>query len=330
MRKIKIYIFFYLCVIFTGFAFFNTSCSGNTGALKIPFFSKDNMLSDVGKMEVFILNEGKADAIILTTKNHTVMIDTGEDKDGKKIVNYLSEHSITTIDYLIITHFHKDHVGGAEKIIKKLDVKEIIIPDYGKDSKQYEKFLIAANKARVKRNILKEKIEFALDGVTFTIYPSRQEYHYFSNEYKEDENDDQDYEDNNDGNDSDEENDRYDDIVNENNYSLVTKVSHGNHNFLFTGDAQSKRLKELLATGDITNVKYDFLKVPEHGRYNKRSTDFIHSIKPKYAVITCSSDEPADKRVVSALKRAGADIYLTINGNICCESDGSNLKISYK
>jgi beta-lactamase superfamily II metal-dependent hydrolase len=65
--------------------------------------------------------------------------------------------------------------------------------------------------------------------------------------------------------------------------------------------------------------------VPYHGRYTKRSREFIDAINPKYAVITCSSDftdKSGDNRIISALEKTGAEIFLTPKGDVCCISDG--------
>jgi beta-lactamase superfamily II metal-dependent hydrolase len=134
MKKIKLYIFLILIFVLTG------ACS------KQP--------DDIGFMDVFVFATGKADAILITTENHAVMIDAGENKHGTAIADYLTKRGIDTIDYLIITHFHKDHVGGADTIIRNFDVKEVIVPNYGKQSKQYSQFVSAAVTTEIENKII--------------------------------------------------------------------------------------------------------------------------------------------------------------------------------
>lgn len=292
-----------------------------TSALIAFIFIKSDIsppTSSYGIMDIYIPDTGKADAILITTDNSAVMIDTGGSKNEQEIVDFLISHEITRIDYLIITHFHKDHIGGASAVINNIEVAEVIVPDYGKDSKQYNRFIEAMEDRKLESIILKETLKITLDSTVFTVYPGDQEYYDFSSSaYDENEN--------NDGDDNDDSMD-----VKENNYSVAVSINHGNNNFLFTGDAKAKRLKELLLLENIKNTEYDFLKVPQHGRYNKFSVDFIGAVRPKYAAITCSFDMPADSRVVAALEAAGTDIYYTANGNIVCESNGNELTISYK
>ena len=275
-----------------------TGCSDES---KTETITDNNSIPTSKTLEVYIFDVGKADAILIMSENHTVLIDAGENKHGQIIVDYLNKRGISTIDYFIITHFDKDHVGGADVVINNLDVEEIFVANYSKDSKQYDQFIEASNNKQIKRNVLTEKTEFILDEIKFTMYPSSLEYYDY-------------------GSSSDDDSEE-----NENNYSIVLKVTHGNMNFLFTGDAKAKRLNELLSLDEITDVQYDLLKVPHHGSFNKRTQDFIETINPKYAVITCSLDEPADTRTIEALEEVGAIIYLTQNGNVHFISDGNSL-----
>lgn len=56
---------------------------------------------------------GKADAILLYTEDAAVLVDAGVNKSGEDIVADLHARGIERLDALIITHFDKDHVGGA-------------------------------------------------------------------------------------------------------------------------------------------------------------------------------------------------------------------------
>ena len=264
------------------------------------------------RMEMTVFDVGKADAILITTENHTVLLDTGENKHGDEIAENILSRGITEIDYLVITHFHKDHVGGAAKIINRIPIKNVIVPDYGKESKHYDRFIKAMGETGTESVILRETMELVIDGAKFTVYPTSQEYYFFRA---------------NDEDDTENEDESAQSIPEENNFSIAVSVNHGNNNFLFTGDAKSKRLKELLLTEGIAGTEYDFLKVPHHGRYNKRSQEFIYKIAPKYAVITCSSDNPADKRVVAALEDIGAQVFSTVSGDVFCVSDGETIKV---
>lgn len=265
-----------------------------------------------GTLEIYIFEIDKADAILIKTENHAVLIDTGEREHGQMIVDELINQGVAEIDALIVTHFHKDHVGGAATVIKSLPVKDIFVPNYGKESKHYERFIEEIDAQGLQKNSLTDSVSFSFDNSDFIIYPSKLPYYNYNNSEDDD------------GDSGDESIE----IPNENNFSLVVSISHGNHHFLFTGDAKSSRMKELLSMDEIIGHQYDFLKVPHHGRHSGRSLEFIDTIKPSYAVITCSDDFPADERVVEALKRVGAEVYFTSDGYVHCLSDGASFIIN--
>lgn len=239
--------------------------------------------------EVVCLNAGKADAFVLKTKNHTIIIDTGVEDYGQKIVDYLKEQNITVVDYMIITHFDSDHVGGADKVIKEIEVKNVIQSDCPQTSEDYKEYIAALAKKNITPVTLRQDLTFILDDTQFTIYPP-QNTTYADNQ--------------------------------SNNSSLVTSVVHGINTFLFAGDSQSARLQELMKQG---NLAHTFLKVPYHGFYQKNLTEFLNQVKPEYAVITSSDKLPESEVTVSALEALGTKIYYTKNGNITFLCDGKDI-----
>ncbi|MBR5746568.1 MAG: MBL fold metallo-hydrolase, partial [Clostridia bacterium] len=76
--------------------FFATACAN----------SSDHLTFDV-------LDIGKADCIVMRHKGQVLLIDTGEEENLPEIESHLSSRGISKIDYLILSHFDKDHVGGA-------------------------------------------------------------------------------------------------------------------------------------------------------------------------------------------------------------------------
>ena len=268
-------------------------------------------------VEIVIFDAGKADAILITTKNHTVMIDTGGREFGDFLVAELSSRNITELDYLIITHFDKDHVGGAAAVINSMDVKTVVVPNYRRDSRDYRNFSQAKLDNSIVATVLESQnpLEFVLNNVSFVIYPSDLDFFEYIIRQEGDEDE------------YDEEEDEDKELPNVNNYSLVTSFSHGDNNFLFTGDAKAQRIREILSLEAIIETNFDFLKVPHHGRLNRRSIEFINTIKPRYAIITCSLERPADIEVVEALKEIGAGAFFTANGNVYITSDGKSITI---
>lgn len=242
-----------------------------------------------GNFTINVLDVGKADSMILSTSNHNVIIDCGESDDGDKIVEYLNENNISRIDYLFITHFDKDHIGGFSELAENIKIDNIIAPNYESEKDEYQNYVKALKKNNLSVTTLKKDMSFTLDDCVFKINPP-QEKSYES----------------------------------ENDFSLAISVTHGDNKFLFMGDAEEIRTKEIL---DVFDGKYDFLKIPHHGRFNAMTQTLISSIQPQYVVITDSNKNPADDKLLNILANNGCNVYRTANGSIEVVSDGSEILV---
>jgi beta-lactamase superfamily II metal-dependent hydrolase len=252
---------------------------------------KPHDTANAKELKVTFLDVGKADAIVLQSESSTVVIDCGEKGDGKKISSILEESGTTVIDYLIITHFDKDHVGGAPKVLKTFDVKNVLTPDYTGNVSEYDKFAETLDSRGITPMKLKEDISFTLDDVDYTVYAPKKDFY-------------------GDGDSA------------ENNFSLVTKAVHHNNTLLFTGDAMEERLDEIMDIGKCT-----LLKVPYHGRKLDNLGDFLKATEPKCAVVCTDSNEFSGK-MQDLLKKQKINTYATcFNGEITAVSDGSQIKI---
>lgn len=243
-------------------------------------------------VKVTFFDVGKGDAILIETRSHTMLIDSGYDNTSETILDYLEKQNIEKLDYLVITHFDKDHVGGADKILKNTEVKEVMQPDYEPDSKQYSEYRDAMEDKGMQPVLVTETIRLSLDGTDFLIYPPQQE------EYENEDND----------------------------FSLVISMTYGKRSFLFTGDCERERLNELLTQTEF-DLSHDVLKIPHHGKKEKNSEEFIKAVSPKAAVICCSKEALPDNKISEILNRLEIKIYRTSNGTITCLCDGETIEI---
>ena len=79
------------------------------------------------KLKIHFLNTIWSDAIISEKNNHFAFVDTGSKFYYPMIENYLYEHNITKIDFIILTHFHNDHYGNIENIIYNFQVDKLYL-----------------------------------------------------------------------------------------------------------------------------------------------------------------------------------------------------------
>lgn len=245
------------------------------------------------ELRVEFFDMGKADSMLITAPDGTrVLIDAGTNKGGKALVERFGREGIDHIDVMIITHYDKDHVGGADQIIEDIGVSEVYMPVYAKDSKQYEQFVEALEKENVKMHELRteESVQVPLENVTMTITAAHR------TNYGHDE---------------------------ENDFSLCTRMTYGQTRFLFPGDAEAPRQLELLEEGDLA---CDVLKVPYHGRLVSASEKFLSAASPQIAFIPDGPDDPANDKVIEILNSLGADVYCGRDGGITIVSDGKTVK----
>lgn len=269
-----------------------SGCGSTEGAASGKVRDEIDFSEENPHVKATFFDVGKGDAILIETGKHTVLIDTGYDDTAKVILNYMEKQDIRHLDYLILTHFDKDHVGGADWILREVETGTVLQPDYESDGGQYREYEETVEAEGYSPVPVTETMSFSLDDVDFLIYPPQQK------SYEEEDND----------------------------FSLVTSMACGKVCFLFAGDCEKERLKELLQQEEFALV-HDVLKVPHHGRKEKNSEEFIKAVSPKAAVITDSKEKPADEEVCRALEEAGAEVYFTEDGTVTCLCDGVNFQM---
>lgn len=252
------------------------------------------------KLQVHFIDVGQGDAALLITPHGKgVMIDTGGaltgdfDIGARVDLPYLYHYGVERLEYLILTHAHADHAGGAGSIIRKMPVKHVII---GRENRvEYEKttHLNMAIEPAASFVPAEKEMKFIVDGVLFSVL-------------------------------------HVGDIVGSkpgNEASNVVKVIYGSSSFLFTGDLTAKEEKRLL--DERAQIKSTVLKVGHHGSKTSSTMEFINAVQPVWAVISVGADNPfghPGKDTLERLQRAGSHILRTDkDGAIVFESDGNHI-----
>ena len=251
---------------------------------------KNNKIDSDYNFKIYFFNAGKADAILVSKNNQYLLIDTGEESLKEELLDYFKKNNITKLEYLIITHFDRDHVGSASSIIDNIEVKEVLQSNYPKDSIYYSKYIDSLNNKNITPMTVSGNYDISLDDINILINGPEEVYE--KNE--------------------------------SNNSSIIISIINGNNKFLFMGDSENARIKDFV---NMNNTTYDFIKMPYHGRYLKRLDNLLESTKPKYAVMTCSSKEGCEKETINVLNKYNTTYYMTKNGPISIYSNGDKIQI---
>ncbi|MCQ2495812.1 MAG: MBL fold metallo-hydrolase [Lachnospiraceae bacterium] len=256
------------------------------------FYSENYEPLGQGMMRLIAFDAGHADAFLLYTDEAVILIDTGEKGFGKKILKYMDKAGLTGIDYMLLTHFDKDHIGGAAKVIRDSNVANVYTGTFTKDSDEMHELAAAMVEKDCSREMLMADKSFEIGGMKVEINtPERMI-------YEEDPS---------------------------NNSSLIIRISHGENVFLFMADAQNTRIREYL---DTAPAACKLLKVPYHGIFQGELPELFDAVKPEVAVITSAKNEKEDEETRQLLKDRKIEIYKTRKGDVDFLSDGKSLIIN--
>ncbi|MEG6585804.1 DNA internalization-related competence protein ComEC/Rec2 [Dendrosporobacter sp. 1207_IL3150] len=249
---------------------------------------------------VHFIDVAQGDATLVKTPHgRAILIDTGGlagqssfDIGEKVVLPYLRHYGVQTLDYLILTHGHQDHAGGAEAIAKKISIKNILLAREGY-SVSIQKLLKNSSGYTVIPAYTGQNI--ILDGVFIeVIYAADSQSKTVNNEA-----------------------------------SNVIRITYGQHSFLITGDLEVSGESVILDSG--SHIKSTVLKVGHHGAKTSTSPEFLHAVLPQYAVISVGANNRyghPNKEVLQLLKDHEIEVYRTDkNGAIVFETDGKILSV---
>lgn len=248
--------------------------------------------------EIHFIDVGQGDGILIRTGKGDIVIDAGPSETEYDFVNYLKEKKVSVIEYLVLTHPHADHIGGADAVLKEFDVKRVIIPKTDCTTNIYMKVLDLIEKENCEVIEAKVLEAYTLGDFKMTVLaPAKITYEGY------------------------------------NNYSVVLRAELGNTSFILTGDAEKLSESEMLDGVPSSLIDCDILKAGHHGSSTSTSKSFFDTVTPSYVVISCAEDNEyghPHKETIETLKKLDAEgkVYRTdISGSIIFTTDGNSITV---
>jgi competence protein ComEC len=250
-----------------------------------------------------VWNVGEALSVFIDDENVEILIDAGNDRDGAGIVEKVAPYVTDgTIEYVIATHSHADHIGGMEDVYAAYQVTHTIYGDTGTTG-QFKEFMDAASAepgSAVKEDV--DEVIALPSGATLAIL------------------------------------DVLDGAPNTNNNSVVSVLEADGHKMLVTGDAEDEKTEEVLTAlvARLQNERLysrDVYIVGHHGSETSSSAGLLSLINPAFALI--SSEGPGgqnknpDITVMERLSTTGATVFSTYrSGDMVIEFGQDGIKLS--
>lgn len=270
--------------------------------------------ADTSLLKVTFIDVGHGDCILVQTpddgiqgndrnEGKIILIDGGETIEGRRvIIPYFKAHGIDkgkSIDFLIMTHAHSDHLGGLIPLIQAYQINAILNPGYRAKTRMYKEFCRLARKEKGCKlynpliGTLIQKEGDALDWgseLDVKVLSSKQE---------------------------------AEDL---NNTSIVIYLRYGEVSFLLVGDAEGKNRKDSpdalkFVEKDLVDhwgkrLKSTFLKAGHHGSESSSTNAFIDAVSPDYVIICAGNKKFSgtllpDKSVIDRYEKKGIKIYRT-------------------
>ena len=249
-------------------------------------------------LTVAVLDVGQGDSILVRSPTgQTMVIDagTGASDANERIVPRLRQWGVNRITYVVLTHPDQDHVGGMPALLQAMPAENVAFSGQVSTNLAYRDFL----------ELVRDKAISAIKarrGVTLDLGPdvTAEVLNPPSDLFEDD-----------------------------NNNSVVIKLTFGQVSFLLQGDAETEAIGSMIGAG--LNLSATVLKVGHHGSSNGTNEALLQAVNPRYALISVGLDNPyghPHRETLGLLGRWKVAVYRTDQqGMITVTTDGRDLTV---
>ena len=238
-----------------------------------------NLTFRAGAMQVWVLDVGQGQSVLIRAGEGLVLVDCGGDayeNAGDIAADRIQALGRSTLDLLVISHYHADHANGIPELLDRIGVKEIALPDVEEDSVLRRRILEQAGTRGIPVRFVREDAVLELGADTaLTLYPPLGE-------------------------------------GSTNELGLTVLCSAGDFDVLLTGDMGASVEKLLVEYASLPDV--ELMVAGHHGSRYANSRLLLETVRPDTAVFSVGEDNeyghPAQE-TIDRFVQIGADLYRT-------------------
>jgi competence protein ComEC len=272
-----------------------------------------------GRLMIHFLDVGQGDsALIIFPQGATMLVDAGgeiragpaesEGSSGEPgagsfigemvVSRFLWSLGLTRIDYAVVTHADRDHIGGFSEVIRNFDVGQAVVASAPAGEVEFDDFAALLARRAVPASLVSGGESFNIQGVAVEVVwpPGDSRAGQMSG------------------------NDR----------SIVIRLVYGSVAVLLTGDIEREGEEALLRTG--VDLRADLLKVPHHGSKTSSSDALLDAVRPRSAIISVGERSRfghPHRAVVDRYLDRGIRVYQTgRDGAVSAQIDGATALIT--
>ncbi|KMK76624.1 hypothetical protein AB990_10175 [Alkalihalobacillus pseudalcaliphilus] len=248
-----------------------------------------------GEAMIAFLDVGQGDSTLIQSEQVTILIDTGR-HDSELIFSRLEEFNVDSIDLLVLTHPHADHIGNADRVIEQYEPNEVWIDGNEATSRTFERLIDVLLESEVTVNEPRAGESYEVGDILIDVLSP------------------------------------FELTGNLNDDSISMRITYGDVRLLTTGDAERRSEMKMLESG--SDLAADIYKVGHHGSSTSNTKEFVQAISPEVAIYSAGKDNQyghPHREVIALTEQLGIDMYGTSeHGTVIIATDGETFELSYK
>lgn len=259
----------------------------------------DSQLLADTQTTVSVLDVGQGDSVLIGQDGQYCLIDTGTSDSQDALVRSLRQAGVTELQYLVLTHPHSDHTGGALAVLENLRVEELLLPVWETEDGDDPWPKGLQEQAAIAGTEVTQTVEgeqYTLGGGTLYVLQGGSAW--------------------------------MTDADDANNGSLCLLFEAGDFRYLTTGDAEEES-EQALVDRYGSALYANLYKAGHHGSSTSSGEALLSVVRPQAVAISCGVDNEYGHPNAAALRRmedAGAEIYRTdLMGTITFTYEEGNL-----